>query len=83
VPEGDERSLTETQALEAMRRFLHSYWEEFKEARLADVLSEIQPAFFADSLTADPAERDRWQEAVQSVFDSPEPVMRFKPKPQS
>ncbi len=51
-----------------MRCFLQKYWDRFPEAALSDVLSDTQPAFFADAMTADPAMWHDWVQAVQEAL---------------
>lgn len=61
-------SLSEREAFDAMRNYLQSYWERFREARIADVLGDTQPAFLADTVTADPAAWEDWTKAVRKVI---------------
>jgi hypothetical protein len=72
MTEQASRILSERQAFEAMRRYLEGYWEEFRDARVSDVLSDTQAAFLADTVTADPAEWDRWTQIVDAVLATPE-----------
>jgi hypothetical protein len=65
-------ALSEREAFDAMRNFLQAYWERFNEARLSDVLSDTQPAFLADTVTADPAAWEDWTKAVQKVIKNTE-----------
>jgi hypothetical protein len=61
-------ALSEREAFDAMRHYLQAYWERFNEARVSDVLSDSQPAFLADTVTADPAAWEDWTKAVQKVI---------------
>jgi hypothetical protein len=72
VLEHDGSALSEQQAFEAMRRFLEEYWQRFNEATVSDVLSDTQPAFLADTVTADPAAWQDWIRIVRGVLASPE-----------
>lgn len=51
-----------------MYRFLQAYWERFPEAQVSDVLGDIQPAFLADTVTADPAAWEDWRKAVRKAL---------------
>jgi predicted secreted protein len=63
-----DTNLSEKQAFDSMYRFLESYWKRFADARLSDVLGDIQPAFLADTVTADPAAWEDWRKAVEEVI---------------
>jgi len=65
-------AFSQRQAFDAMRLYLVGYWERFHEARVSDVLSDTQPAFLADTVTADPAEWQDWTKAVEAVLATPE-----------
>jgi hypothetical protein len=52
-----------------MFEFLRSYWNEFKTANLADVLSDVQPGYGGRS--SDPAAWAIWLKSVQKVLDHP------------
>jgi len=56
-----------------MREFLQAYWQRSNETLVADVLSDTQPAFFADTVTADPAAWSDWQACVSRVTAAPGP----------
>jgi hypothetical protein len=56
--------LSREQAFDAMRRFLEGYQRELKDALVVDVLSDTQPAFFAETVTADPA---AWHDSCRIV----------------
>jgi hypothetical protein len=59
-----ERLLTAEEGFAAMFAFLNRYWEEFKTANLADVLSDLQPATLGQS--SDPAAWADWLVCVQT-----------------
>jgi len=61
--------LTPEDGFAAMFEFLRSYWNEFKTANLADVLSDVQPGYGGKS--ADPAAWAVWLKSVQKVLDQP------------
>jgi hypothetical protein len=63
-----QQVLSEQQAFEAMRSFLEAYYNRFKTASLADVLSDIGPPFLTGAVTADPAMWSDWQAAVKLVL---------------
>jgi hypothetical protein len=65
--ESDSVTLSDREAFDAMRLFLQAYWERFNGAALSDVLGDTQPAFLADTVTADPAAWRDWLEAVGAV----------------
>ena len=64
----EPRNLSEREAFDAMRQFLQAYWERMNQSLVADVLSDTQPAFFADTVTADPAAWDDWMKCVELVL---------------
>jgi hypothetical protein len=68
MTEGDTITMSEREAFDAMRQYLEAYWERFNGASVSDVLSDTQPGFLADTVTADPAAWPDWREAVRKVL---------------
>lgn len=64
----DSPPLSQRQAFDAMRRYLQAYWERSNQSLVSDVLSDTQPAFLADTVTADPAAWEDWLKAVQEAI---------------
>jgi hypothetical protein len=61
-----ETLLTAEEGFAAMFGFLEAYWNEFKTANLADVLSDLQPA--VGSQSSDPAAWANWLKSVEAVL---------------
>jgi len=57
--------LTAEDGFAAMFEFLSSYWNQFKTAKLADVLGDLHPA--EHGISSDPAAWDDWIKAVRKV----------------
>lgn len=57
--------LTSEEAFLVMYHYLREYWARFESARVADVLSDIQPA--RGGQTADPAAWEDWTRSVEEV----------------
>lgn len=60
--------LTREQAFQAMFYYLSDYWRRAQDARVADVLSDLQPA--EAGVSSDPAAWQDWMNAVQRVLES-------------
>lgn len=72
VTDRADRTLTERQAFDAMRAYLQAYWERSNTSSVSHVLSATQPAFLADTVTADPAAWEDWLKAVNAVLAKPD-----------
>jgi hypothetical protein len=58
--------LTPEEGFAAMFEFLTNYWNDFKTANIADVLSDVHPAYGGTS--SDPAMWPAWLQAVKKVL---------------
>ncbi len=64
--EGEQEAMLKAEdAFAAMFEFLNAYWREFETATVADVLSDMQPAYGGESL--DPAAWHDWLRALDVV----------------
>lgn len=68
MTERSDQLLTKRQAFEAMRHYLQAYWERSNTSSVSHVLSATQPAFLADTVTADPAAWEDWLQAVDEAL---------------
>ena len=64
--------MTLKQAYIAAFCFLKPYWDETKSEEIVDLLSCMNPFFWADGNSADPATFDDWQDcAVKAKIEEP------------
>lgn len=60
--------IIDLQALKAMEKFLEHYYLKNKSDDIGLILSDISSGLFTDTVTADPAAWEDWQDAVLLVL---------------
>lgn len=60
--------IIDLQALKAMEKFLEHYYLKNKSDDIGLILSDISSGLFTDTITADPAAWEDWQDAILLVL---------------